>query len=342
MKSVLDALLGGADLTEEQAYAVMRALADADAPVEAVQVGALLGGLRLKGETPDEVKGFVSALRDLAIRPELPEDLADTPMVDLCGTGGDGSGSLNLSTGGALLAAAAGAHVVKHGNRAISSRSGSADVLKTLGLPPEAPEAQHMAGLQAGRFAFLFAPRYHPALKAVATQRRSLGVRTVFNLMGPLVNPARPQFQVVGAFSLEAARLMAQALFRLPMPHRAFVVHGAEGWDEATPVGPFTLLKVGQSGVEETVVDPQEVYGIPRCTAADLAGGDAAYNAAAIEAVFDGEQSPHRHALVLGAALVLEVCGLAESPQQARTLAEAALDEGKARANLDTLRGCHR
>lgn len=339
VKAALERLFDGASLTEFEAYDVMRALAERD--VTPAQAGALLGALRLKGETAPEVVGFVRALRNIAVRPQIPSRIQPTPRVDICGTGGDGSGSLNLSTGAALLAAAAGAQVVKHGNRAISSRSGSADVLKALGLPPEAPEEQRMKGLVEGNFAFLYAPEYHPAMKVLAPIRRDLGVRTVFNLMGPLVNPAEPPYQVVGAFSLEAARLIAQTLAKLPAIHRAYVVHGAEGWDEATPVGPFTLIKISPRKLEEVVVDPEVTYGLPRCSTADLAGGDAAENAAAIEAVFAGERGPHRDALVLGACLVLELLRIVKTPKKAKALVEKTLDEGRAKLNLGVLRGCH-
>src|SRR4030081_3807732 len=208
---------------------------------------------------------------------------AQLRAVDIVGTGGDASGSLNISTGTALLAAACGVPVVKHGNRSVSSRCGSADVLEALGLaiPPEPQPA--VACLKDTGFTFLFAPHFHPATKAIAPIRAALGVRTVFNILGPLVNPAQPPLHLVGAFSLEVARLIADTFQGLPM-ERTFVVHGALGWDEPTPIGPFTLFDVRPGRVEMQVRHPSD-YGLATCTAAGLAGGDAQQNARALEAV---------------------------------------------------------
>ncbi len=202
--------------------------------------GALLAALRSKGVTADEVRGFARAMRALARQPAI----APSPhAIDIVGTGGDTSGSFNLSTGAALLTAACGVDVVKHGNRSVSSQCGSADVLEQLGLKLPLDESAAGACLAATKFTFLFAPHYHPAMKAVAPIRQALGVRTVFNILGPLTNPAAPKFQLTGAFNLPTAQLMAEALSGLPI-ERAFVVHGAEGWDEPTPLGPFTVLDV--------------------------------------------------------------------------------------------------
>ena len=216
------------------------------------------------------------------------------------GTGGDGSGSLNLSTGAALVAAAAGVPIVKHGNRSVSSKSGSADVLEALGIRlPQTPAAARRRCSTRRSFTFLFAPNFHPAMKAIAPVRRALGIRTVFNLLGPLTNPAAPPFGLIGAFDLPTARLLADALAGMPI-QRAFVVHGEPGWDEATPVGPFVVFDVRPGFVRRERRDPAH-YGIPRCTAADLAGGDAATNARAIEAVLLGQdRGPHRDALRAG------------------------------------------
>lgn len=333
MKALIERLLAGARLSEAEAELLLRGLTDPErAPA---QVGAVLALLRMRGETADEVRGFARAMRDLA-RP-LPVDReANPPMVDLCGTGGDGSGSLNLSTGSALLAAAAGLRMAKHGNRSISSRSGSSDMLAALGIPHQLGPEDAAACLEETGFCFLFAPHYHPAAGAVAPVRRALGVRTVFNILGPLVNPAQPPYQVVGAFSPEAAELMAGALSGLPL-RRAFVVHGTPGWDEATPCGPFHCFVVEDGTVTHTEREPTD-YGVARCAPGDLAGGDAAYNAEALQAVFDGAADAHREALVLGAALALEVTGVAESPRAAATRARAALDDGSAARLLARLR----
>ena len=200
--------------------------------------GAILAAIRSKGVVAQELRGFARAMRKLARRPNIPEKLR---AIDIVGTGGDASGSLNISTGTALLTAACGVPVVKHGNRSVSSRAGSADVLEALGLKLPLDEQGAAACLKATNFTFLFAPYYHPAMKAIAPVRAALGVRTVFNILGPLSNPAQPPLHVLGAFSLDVARLMADTLSGLDI-ERAFVIHGAEGWDEPTPIGPFTLF----------------------------------------------------------------------------------------------------
>ncbi len=242
---------------------------------------------------------------------------------------------MNLSTGAALLAAACGQPVVKHGNRSVSSRSGSADVLQHLGL--RLPLDEEAAGrcLQQTGFTFLFAPYYHPAMKALAPVRRALGVRTVFNILGPLTNPAEPPYYLIGAFSVAAARLIADALSGLPV-ERAYVVHGTPSWDEATPIGPFTLFDVRKGSVTRREVDPQ-AYGLLRCRPSDLAGGDATENADKMRATFEGEPGPHRDALALGAALALELTGLAPKPDTALETALDAIDSGAASRLLQAL-----
>jgi anthranilate phosphoribosyltransferase len=329
---LLDHLLNGESLTEQQAYSLMFKLAEGELP-EAL-AGALLAGLRAKGETADEIRGFANAMRELAIHPEIPEG---TPTVDTVGTGGDGSGSLNLSTGTGLLAAAAGARVVKHGNRSVSSRSGSADMLECLGMPLPLDEKAAVDCLQATNFTFLFAPAYHPAMKAVVPIRGALAVRTVFNVLGPLTNPAAPPFQLIGAFSKDVARLMADTLAGMPI-ERAFVVHGDPGWDEATPAGEFWLYDVRPGSVEETRRSPED-YGIERCEPQDLEGGDAEHNARELVRVFTGEdKGAHRDALLMGTSLVLEVQGAATDPVDGVAKAAAAIDDGRAARLLDLLK----
>lgn len=328
---MLDRLLDGDSLTELEAHDLMLRLAAGDmAPALA---GALLAGLRAKGETADEIRGFATAMRELAVHPSIPDG---NPTVDTVGTGGDGSGSLNLSTGTGLLAAASGARVVKHGNRSVSSRSGSADMLECLGMPLPLHEKEAVACLEATGFTFLFAPAYHPAMKAVVPVRGALAVRTVFNMLGPLTNPAAPPFQLIGAWSAAAAKLMAEALAGMPI-ERAFVVHGAPGWDEATPVGEFILHDVRPGSVEESVRTPED-YDLKRCAPEDLAGDDAAHNAAELQRVFAGEdKGAHRDALLMGTSLVLEVQGTARDAREGIEIANAALDNGDAAALLDRL-----
>jgi anthranilate phosphoribosyltransferase len=332
----LNQLLAGTDLSEAQASTLMYEMASGEL-AEAL-AGGLLVALRAKGETAAEIRGFATAMRDLAIRPHLPEDIVQAgPCVDIVGTGGDGSKSLNLSTGAALLTAAAGVTVVKHGNRAVSSDSGSADVLAALGLPIPLTEKQVSASLRQLNFTFLFAPNYHPAMKHIAPVRGALGIRTLFNILGPLTNPAQPDYAVIGAFSVEMAELMAHTLSGMAM-QRAFVIHGEPGWDEATPVGPFQLFDVTPNKVVHRVIDPAEL-GVPRCTAADLRGGDSAHNGAQLRAVLEGNDTgAHRDALTLGAGLALEVTGRCVNLAEGIAAANQALDDGAGRRLLAELK----
>ncbi len=330
MNETLERLVRGSHLSEQEADDLLVALIDES--MDASVAGALLAAMRTKGETADEVRGFATAMRRLANRPAIP---AGVHGVDVVGTGGDGSGSLNLSTGAALITAACGQPVIKHGNRSISSKSGSADVLEQLGLVwPENTEAAAACLEQTG-FTFLFAPYFHPAMKTVAPVRRALGIRTIFNILGPLTNPAQPPYYVIGAFSNEMARLMADALSGLPI-ERAFVVHGAPSWDEATPVGPFEFYDVRPGSVEPSQRDPQ-TYGVERCTPDDLIGGSPEENAHSLRATLGGETGPHRDAITLGAGLALEVCGKVSSLEEGLEAARAAIDDGSASKLIEGL-----
>jgi anthranilate phosphoribosyltransferase len=331
LRTILDELLDGRSLDEAAACDLMVALTATE--LAPAMCGAMLAALRAKGTSAAELRGLARGLRSLARRPHLPSGIA---AVDIVGTGGDRSGSLNLSTGAALLAASCGLPVFKHGNRSISSRAGSADVLEILGVPIPMDEATAGACFAATGFTFLFAPYYHPAMKQVAPVRAALGVRTVFNVLGPLSNPAEPPYYVLGAFSAEIAERMAEALTGMNI-RRAFVVHGAEGWDEPTPIGPFTLYDVQPGNVRREQRAPAD-YGFDCCVAEALAGADAAHNAAALQRVFKGEdRGPHRDALLLGAALALEVTGREPDRDRAVRRAAQALDDGAGTALLERL-----
>jgi anthranilate phosphoribosyltransferase len=331
LNDTLDRLLDGQNLPEREASDLLVALAAPE--VAPALAGALLGALRAKGVTAAELRGFASGMRALARKPRLPSALR---ALDIVGTGGDKSGSLNLSTGAALLAAACGVAVVKHGNRAVSSRAGSADVLEALGVTIALDEQRAGDCLAATGFTFLFAPHYHPAMKSIAPVRAALGVRTVFNILGPLSNPAEPPFQVVGAFDLPTAELMAQALSGMNI-ERALVIHGAAGWDEPTPVGPFELFDVRAGAVRRERRDPAD-YGLATCAPADLAGGDAAHNARVLQRTLAGaERGAARDALLLGAALALEVSGIEAAPRLAVARAAQAIDSGAATGLLEKL-----
>ena len=331
LRDTLEKLLNRRDLSELEAEDLLMQLTD---PTGAqAMAGAILAALRAKGVVADEVRGFARGMRRLARRPQIPTDLRG---IDVVGTGGDASGSLNISTGTALLTAACGVPVLKHGNRSVSSRAGSADVLEALGLKVPLDEKEAADCLVASNFTFLFAPHYHPAMQAVGPVRSALGVRTIFNILGPLTNPAAPPFHLIGAFSLEIARLIAETLSGMEA-ERTFVVHGAEGWDEPTPIGPFTVFDVRPGRVDMQIRLPAD-YGLQTCTAEDLAGGDAQHNARALEAVLTGrDRGPHRDCLLLGTALALEVAGRVRSPQEGVELAASAIDSGKARGVLDSI-----
>jgi anthranilate phosphoribosyltransferase len=331
MRQTLERLLDGNSLSEQEAAELLIALTDPTLPP--AMGGAVLAALRAKGVTADEVRGFAKSMRKLARRPELP---AGGPLVDMVGTGGDGSGSFNLSTGAALLVASMGIRVAKHGTSSVSSRSGSADVIRALGL--NLPLDERAAGECLGDtgFTFFFAPHYHPAMKAVMPIRQALGVRTVFNILGPLSNPAEPEFHLIGAYHIDIAALMADTLAGMPLK-RAYVVHGAAGWDEATPIGPFTLFDVTPGKVVRHTRSAEE-FMLPQCTVDELKGGDAAYNAQHLRAVLEGrEQGAHRNALILQAALVLELLGKAASAQDAARMAQDAIESGAGRRLLDKL-----
>lgn len=331
LRETLEQLLDGRGLSEEQAAELLIALTDPTLPP--AMGGALLASLRAKGVTADEVRGFARSMRKLARRPVLPPG---GPLVDMVGTGGDGSGSFNLSTGSSLLVAAMGIRVAKHGTSSVSSRSGSADAVRALGLALPLDETAAGECLASTGFTFLFAPHYHPAMKAVMPVRQALGVRTVFNILGPLSNPAEPDYHLIGAYHVDIAALMAETLAGMPLV-RAYVVHGEPGWDEATPIGPFTVFDVTPGKVVRSVRNAAE-FSLPRCTVDDLRGGDAAYNAQHLRAVLeDRERGAHRNAIVLQAALVLELMGKSSSPEEGARMAEDAIESGAGRQLLAKL-----
>ena len=327
----LDKALAGAHLTEDESQSMLLAMGAGELP--APLAGGLLAALRAKGEVAAEIRGAARAMRDLAVRPDIPEGGA---YVDVVGTGGDGSASLNLSTGSALLAAACGAQVVKHGNRSISSRSGSADALMALGLPVPLGDRQVGACLRDTGFTFLFAPNHHPAMRHIGPVRAAMGVRTLFNILGPLTNPARPPFNVIGAFSEPMAELMAETLSGMEAT-RSMVVHGARGWDEPTPVGAFVCFDVRPGSVVRSVRDPAD-YGLAKCAEDALKGGEPAENAARLrDALRGGDTRAHRDALVLGAALALEVTGAVPDAGSAVQRVRTVLEDGGGRAFVDRL-----
>src|SRR5258706_11319531 len=324
LNHTLDRLLDGQNLTAREAGELRAALTVPE--LSPVLAGALLAALRAKGVTAAELRGLAGGMRALARRPRLPTALR---AIDIVGTGGDRSGSLNLSTGAALLTASCGVSVVKHGNRAISSRAGSADVLEALGLKLPLDEVRAGECLAATGFTYLYAPHYHPAMKSLAPVRAAMGVRTVFNILGPLTNPAEPPFHLIGAYDLPTAELIAQALAGMEV-ERALVIHGAEGWDEPTPCGPFTVFDVRGGAVSREQRSPGD-YGLAACGVADLAGGDAAHNARLLrQALPGGEPRPQRGALGVGRTLAVHGAGAEPAPPPPVARAAPALHFGAA------------
>jgi anthranilate phosphoribosyltransferase len=323
-------LLEGGDLDRAQARAVMGEIMRGEATP--AQIGGFLVALRAKGETAEEIAGCAEAMREHA----LPVRPARTDLVDVVGTGGDGARTFNISTAAAIVAAAAGAAVAKHGNRAVSSASGSADVLEALGFRLEQPPERIARSIDELGFGFMFAQAHHPAMRHAAPVRRELGTRTVFNILGPLTNPAGARAQVLGVYSSRLVRTIAEVLARLGA-ERAFVVHGYAGVDELSPAGPNEVCEVVAGEVRARVIDPQEL-GLPRCDPAELAGGDPAANAAAVRSIFAGaERGGRRDAVLLNAAGAVAAAGHAADLREGLELAREALDSGAAADRLDAL-----
>jgi len=310
-------------LSFEAALALMQRILAGEA--SDIEIATLLGALAGRGETANEIAGFATAMR--AVATTLPlTDAEREQLVDTCGTGGDASGSFNISTAAALVAAAAGAKVAKHGNRAITSRCGSADVLDALGVPTTlSPEAAAKALREQG-FCFLLAPSHHPAMKAVMPVRRAMGVRTALHVLGPLLNPAGARRQVMGVYSARLVPLVAEAMTMLGVQH-AFVVHGDGGLDELALSGPSEVAEVRNGNVRQYIVAPQD-FGLQRAPLSTLEGGDATVNAAILTAVFAGETGPRRDVVLLNAAAVLTSAGLAQDIREGVTVASATIDSG--------------
>jgi anthranilate phosphoribosyltransferase len=317
------------DLTRDEAREAMQEIMRGEA--SQAQIAGFLVALRAKGETADEIAGCAEAMREhvLEVRP------ARDDLVDTAGTGGDGKHTLNISTAAALVAAAAGAGVAKHGNRAASSRTGSADVLEAFGFVLDLPPERIARSIDELGFGFMFAQAHHPAMKHAAPVRRELGTRTVFNVLGPLTNPAGARAQVVGVYSASLVRPIADALVQLGA-RRAFVVHGADGIDELSPTGPNVVCEVVDGGVRERTIDPQEL-GLEGCRLEDLAGGTPDENATLIRCIFAGERSGRRDAVLLNAAGAIAAGGHAEDLREGLELARDAVDSGAAAHRLEQL-----
>jgi anthranilate phosphoribosyltransferase len=329
MQTTLARLLDGHDLSRDEAREAMNTIMRGEATP--AQIGGFLVALRLKGETADEIAGCAEAMRAhvLAVHPQRDD------LVDTAGTGGDGGRTFNISTAAALVAAAAGAGVAKHGNRAVSSASGSADVLEALGFELELPPERIAESIDTLGFGFLFAPTHHPAMKHAAPVRKELAARTVFNVLGPLTNPAGARAQVVGVYSPDLVKTLAEVLAALGA-RRAFVVHGAGGIDELSPAGPNLVYEVLDGSVREREIDPLEL-GIARCAPEVLRGGSPKENAAAIREVFAGGDGGRRDAILLNAAGAIAAGGHAEDLREGLELARQAVESGAAAERLEVL-----
>src|SRR5438067_2531420 len=319
----------GTDLSRAQAAAAMDAMLDGSAPVS--QMAALLVALRMKGETPDEIAGAAQALRSRATRVEVSQDR----LIDTCGTGGDASHTFNISTAAAFVAAAGGARVAKHGNRAVSSKCGSADVLAALGVEVELDPEAVAACIDDCGIGFLFAPRHHAAMRHVAPVRKELGLRTLFNLLGPLANPAGARRQLLGVYSPQLVPVLARTLAELGCD-RAFVVHGHGGLDEISTAGPTLVCEVRSGAVRQFEFSPEDAD-VKRAPLEGLRGGDALRNAEMLRGVLRGENGPQRAATLLNGGAALAAAGVCETIADGVRLAERAIDSGAALDRLERL-----
>jgi anthranilate phosphoribosyltransferase len=310
-------------LTRDEAAALMQQILRGEA--SEIEIAGLLGALAGRGETAAEVAGFAAAMRSAAMTLNLTGE-EQTALVDTCGTGGDASGTFNISTAAALVAAAAGAKVAKHGNRAVTSKCGSADVLEALGIPVGYTPEESVAALRLHGFCFLLAPSHHPAMKSVMPVRKALGVRTVLHVLGPLLNPAGARRQVMGVYQSRLVPLVAEAMTMLGARH-AMVVHGDGGLDELALSGPSEVAEIQDGIVTQYVLTPEQ-FGLERAPLSALAGGGAADNAEILTAIFAGEAGPRRDVVVLNAAAVLVTAGLAKDIREGVTIASKAIDSG--------------
>ncbi|MBM4434480.1 MAG: anthranilate phosphoribosyltransferase [Chloroflexi bacterium] len=324
--SAIAAIIAGRTLTRGEARETMRSVMAGEAT--AAQLGALLATLHLRGETVDEIVGFAEAMREAAVHVPL-----SSAAVDIVGTGGSRVDPFNISTVSSVVAAAAGARVAKHGNRAATGRCGSADVLEALGVridlgPEDAARCVDEVGM-----AFLFAPRYHPAMRHASPVRREIRIRTVFNVLGPISNPARVRHMVLGVATPQVGETIARALGELGADH-VLVVHGEEGLDDISPTGPTRTWELRGGAVTTGRIEPA-AYGLPGGTVLDIESGDAAANAAAARSILRGERGPRRSAVVLNGGAALYVNGMAQDLREGVRLAAAAIDSGEATATLE-------
>ena len=328
LKALIAQVASGAELSRQQASDAFNSMMSGEATPS--QMGGLLMALRVRGETVDEITGAVTAMRSKILTVKAPAN-----AVDVVGTGGDASGSYNISTCAAFITAGAGVPVAKHGNRALSSRSGAADVLGALGVKIDLTPDDIARCITEAGIGFMFAPAHHPAMKHVGPTRVELGTRTIFNLLGPLSNPAGVKRQMVGVFSRQWVEPLAQVLKNLGA-ERAYVVHGADGLDEITTSGPTYVAALENGAVKTFEITPEEV-GLPRVESSALKGGDAELNAKALRMVLQGTKNAFRDVAVMNAAAALVVAGVATDMKTGVGVAQKSIDNGEALKRLDQL-----
>jgi anthranilate phosphoribosyltransferase len=325
VREALATVVGGHDLTRAQAHEAMASLVAGDATP--VQIGAFAVALRMKGETPDEIAGLAEVMRDAATRVDAGPD-----AIDVVGTGGDGAGTFNISTLSSLVVASAGGHVAKHGNRGISSACGAADYLEAIGVAIDLPPEGVASCIQETGFGFMFAPLYHPAMRHAMLPRREIGVRTFFNILGPLTNPARTRRQLTGVAVESLGASIASVHMLLGLEH-ALVVHGADGLDELSISGPTVVHEARAGEVATYIVEP-ETFGLRRAPVGSVQGGTVDANRKLADCVLAGEAGPARDVVLLNAGAALYVAGLASSIAAGVTAAADAIDSGRAAAKL--------
>jgi anthranilate phosphoribosyltransferase len=328
IREAIAKIVGGETLTRDEASQVMEEIMTGEATP--AQFGALVTALRLRGETVDEVAGFAAVMRRKALRVPI-----DGPLVDTCGTGGDASGTFNISTAAALVAAGAGARVAKHGNRAMTSQCGSADVLEGLGVKLDLTPEQVARCIDEVGIGFMYAPAFHPAMRFAGPPRREIGIRTVFNILGPLTNPAGARHQLIGVGHRELVPKLAEVLRQLGATH-VLVVHGLDGIDEISISAPTLVQEFRDGQMRQYEIRPEE-FGFQTAPRAAIAGGDVAHNVKIIRHLFAGGNGPARAVVLLNAAAAIAAAGLAPTLADALPLAERSLDSGAAGATIDRL-----
>ncbi|OGF61383.1 MAG: anthranilate phosphoribosyltransferase [Candidatus Fischerbacteria bacterium RBG_13_37_8] len=329
LSSFIEKLIRYENLTEFEAYQLISMIMDGQ--LSNPQIAGILTALLMKGETPDEICGFSRGMKERAIKVKRNGE----KIIDVCGTGADNSNSYNISTLTAFVLAGAGLKVVKHGNRSISSKCGSADIIRALGIAIELNPEQVIKSLHETNFAFLFAPTFHPAMKMVAPVRKELAIKTIFNILGPLTNPADPDYQLVGVYDESKARKIAA--FFLKQNKRAFIIHSKNGWDEATPVCPFILIEVTGEEIIEEVIEPQRI-GFKKYRESDLQGATMEENCCAALEALSGKEGPLKDTIILNAALAFLLVRKATDIIEAVAIARSTIEQGNAITVINKLR----